>query len=116
MSHNPSVLGKYFVDAQFALTGAGLLLGVTNNNPSNSTTLVLAGASGSVPELTADTSRVTADGLDRADSNAPLLGAPYVIIQTPNPGQVTNVGIGGSSATAIGYSVPTVQRGPIPVP
>ena len=115
MSHNPSILGKYFVDAQFTLTGAGLLLGTGNNNPANSPTLVLAGASGSVPMLTADTTLVTADGLDRADSNAPLLPAPYVIIQNPYPGQVTNVGIGTSNYTAIGYSVPT-PRAPIAVP
>lgn len=113
--NNPSVLGQYFVDANFALTGAGLLLNTANNNPTNSPTLVLQGGSGSVPMLTADTTRVTADGLDRADSNAPLLGAPYVIIQTPFPGQVTNVGIGVSATTAIGYSVPT-PRAPIPVP
>lgn len=114
--NTPSILGQSFVDANFILTGAGLLLNTTNNNPGNSAKLVLQGASGANPMLTADTTFVTADGLDRVDSNARLLAAPYVIIQTPGPGVGVNVGISPSTSTAIGYQVPTALGPPIAVP
>ncbi|MBA0088883.1 MAG: hypothetical protein HRJ53_28175 [Acidobacteria bacterium Pan2503] len=108
----PSLLGRYFVDCEFILAGAGL---IAQPPP---TTLTLSPAS-ATPMFMADTTFVTTDDMqDLADANAPLLTAPYVISQSPPPN--THVAPGASvqltpAQLAIGYPVPT-PLGNIPVP
>lgn len=108
----PSVLGRYFVDAQFILAGAGVI----TQPPELALTFQ---SSGPVQMLMADTTYVTADDMqDLADSNAPLLPAPYVISQTLPPNKPVAPGaqvILTTAQLAIGYSVPTPQ-GAVPVP
>lgn len=116
----PSVLGRSFVDAQFIMAGAGILVmnqTVVGNVPGFIPTLVFQGGSGSTPMLMADSTLITADDAqDLADSLATTLTAPYVLSQNPPPGTFYTPGdLVIATYTAIGYSVPTPQ-GPKPVP
>ena len=112
--NTPSVLGKSFVEAQFIMGGATLLVrgaSTVGNIPGIIPTLVLQGGSGSTPMLTADSTLITADGYMTVDSVPALLTAPYVLSQSPPPGTQPTV----AQYVAIGYPIPT-PRGTIPVP
>ena len=108
----PSVLGRYWVDAQFILAGAGLI----TLTPPLALTLQ---ASGPVQMLMADNTLITADDVqDLADANPPLLPAPYVISQFPPPNITVSPGASVEASPVqlgIGYPIPTSQ-GIIPVP
>lgn len=108
----PSVLGRSFTDAQFTIAGAGLIA----QPPQIGLTLQ---ASLPTQMLMADTTLVTTDDMqDWADSNAPILPAPYVINQSPAPNLTVSPGASVQltpAQLAIGYPVPT-PTGIIPVP
>ena len=115
----PSVLGRYWVDAQFILLGAGVII--------QPYTLTLQGTSLATQQLMADTTLVTTDDVqDLADSNAPILPSAYVIAQFPSPNVRVSPGNTLMSNPAgatppnpvvlgIGYPVPT-PIGPVGVP
>lgn len=115
----PSVLGRYWVDAQFILVGAGIII--------QPYTLTLQGTSQSIQQLMADGTLVTADDIqDLADSDAPNLPAAYVIAQFPPPNLLVSPGntqmLNPAGPTppnpvvlGIGYQVPS-PIGVVPVP
>ena len=108
----PSLLGRYWVDCEFILAGAGLIVVPPTTN------LTLQ-ASNPTWMLMADTTFVTADDIqDLSDADPSQLTAPYVVTQVPFPNVAVAPGASvqlGSAQIGIGYSVPTPQ-GNVPVP